>query len=112
MNTALAWYGIRTKPRFEKNISTHLNAKGYEQYLPSYRSQRRWSDRSKIIELPLFPGYVFCKFDLSNRLPILVIPGVLSIVGVGNTPFLSRNRRFRPSNKLSRRVSHTALGRR
>jgi transcription antitermination factor NusG len=54
--------------------------------LPCYKSRRRWSDRFKEIVLPLFPGYVFCQLDLSNRLPIVTTPGVNSIVGAGNIP--------------------------
>jgi transcription antitermination factor NusG len=60
--------------------------KGYESYLPLYRSKRRWSDRMVEKELPLFPGYVFCRFDPQFRLPILTTPGVVSIVSSGKTP--------------------------
>ena len=63
-----------------------MKGKGYEEYLPCYTSRRRWSDRTRTIELPLFPGYTFCRFDVGNRLPILVVPGVLSIVGTGRFP--------------------------
>ena len=80
------WYAVQLRPRFEKIVAQHLVSKGYEEYLPLYRSRRRWSDRVKEIELPLFPGYVFCKFDVADRLPILIIPGVMSIVGSGRTP--------------------------
>ena len=77
------WYAVRLRPRFEKIVAQHLQSKGYEEYLPLYRSRRRWSDRVKEIELPLFPGYIFCKFDVLDRLPILVIPGVMSVVSSG-----------------------------
>ena len=55
-------------------------------YLPLIRSVRRWSDRTKVVELPLFSGYLFCKFDIGQRLPLLLVPGVLSIVGAGKVP--------------------------
>ena len=80
------WYAVRLRPRAEKMVALHLRDKGYEEYLPLYRSRRRWSDRMKEVELPLFPGYIFCKFDVTNRLPILVIPGVISITGCGKIP--------------------------
>jgi len=80
------WYALQIRPRFEKLAAKHLSIKGYEQYLPLYASRRVWSDRIKGLELPLFPGYLFCKFNVHNRLPILVIPGVVSIVGVSKTP--------------------------
>src|SRR5262245_39203372 len=80
------WYAIQLRPRAEKMVALHLQDKGYEEYLPLYRSRRRWSDRIKEIELPLFPGYIFCKFDVTQRLPVLIIPGVVSIVGQGKLP--------------------------
>ena len=80
------WYALQVRPRFEKIVAVHLQHKGYEEYLPIYRSRRRWSDRIKEVEFPLFPGYIFCKFDARHRLPILVIPGVMSVVGVGKNP--------------------------
>jgi transcription antitermination factor NusG len=60
-----------------------LRGKGYEEFLPMYRRTNRWSDRIKEIELPLFPGYVFCRFNPHDRLPILMVPGVNSVVGIG-----------------------------
>jgi len=78
-----SWYGLRTKSRFEKVTAASLTHKGYEQYLPCYRRRHRWSDREKEIASPLFPGYVFCRFDLLHRLPILTTPGVVGVVGLG-----------------------------
>jgi len=63
-----------------------LCGKGYETYLPLYRSERRWSDRVKKLDLPLFPGYLFSRFDVLHRLPVLTTPGVTGIVGAGKTP--------------------------
>src|ERR1041384_7208080 len=83
---AKQWYAVQLKTRFEKVVALHLRGKGYEQYLPTYRSRRQWSDRIKEIELPLFPGYIFCKFDVTDRFPLLVIPGVRSVVSFGGAP--------------------------
>ena len=80
------WYALQVRPRFEKIVAVHLQHKGFEDYLPLYRSRRKWSDRVKEIDLPLFPGYIFCKFDVLRRLPILMVPGVMSIVGLGRSP--------------------------
>jgi transcription antitermination factor NusG len=66
--------------------STILRGKGYREFLPLYSTKRRWSDRVKQLELPLFPGYLFCQFDANNRLPILTTPGVIAIIGIGKTP--------------------------
>src|SRR5690349_6105864 len=80
------WYALQLRSRFEKVVAMHLQGKGYQEYLPVYRARRQWSDRVKEIELPLFPGYIFCKLDINDRLPLLVIPGVMSIVGFGGVP--------------------------
>ena len=80
------WYALHVKPRFEKYVTSQLSGKGYDTFLPSYTSKRKWSDRVKALELPLFPGYVFCRFDVKTRLPILVTPGVITVVGVGKSP--------------------------
>ena len=80
------WYAIRVKSKFEAVASAALSGKGYEPFLPLYRSRRRWSDRVKQVNLPLFPGYVFCRFDVGTRLPVLTTPGVISVVGYGREP--------------------------
>jgi transcription antitermination factor NusG len=82
----LPWYGIRTKSNHERLAAVVLQSKGYEQYLPVYRRRRRWSDRIVESDRPLFPGYVFCRFDAKKRLPIVSTPGVVSVVGFGNEP--------------------------
>jgi transcription antitermination factor NusG len=79
----LRWYAVRVRPRHEKCVSAILGNKGYQAFLPTYISRRKRPDRFKNVELPLFPGYLFCRFDLLRRLPILVTPGVVQIVGLG-----------------------------
>jgi len=81
-----SWYALHVRPRFESFVELQLGGKGYEVFLPTYISRKRWSDRVKTVVQPLFPGYVFCRFDVGARLPILVTPGVNSIIGVGKTP--------------------------
>jgi len=83
----LSWYALQIQSRLASVASATLRGKGYEEFLPLYRSRRRWSDRIKTLDLPLFPGYLFCRFDVRDRLmPILTTPGVISIVGTGKTP--------------------------
>ena len=82
-----SWYAIRTQSKFENLVSAALRGKGYQEFLPLYHSRRRWSDRIKELDLPLFPGYVFCRLDVRERLlPVLTTPGVLAILGAGKTP--------------------------
>src|SRR5215472_6031390 len=65
-----------------------LTAKGYEILAPVYRCRRKWSDRIKEIDAPLFPGYVFCRFDPDSpcTVPVVTTPGVLKILGFGGKP--------------------------
>jgi transcription antitermination factor NusG len=81
----LPWFAIQARTCAEKTACAVLQNKGYECYLPLAKSRRRWSDRIKHLEMPLFPGYLFCRFDPYNRLPVLQTPGVLQIVGIGKT---------------------------
>ena len=82
----LDWFALRVKPRAERVVADALREKGYEELLPVHKERRRWSDRIVTRETPLFPGYVFCRFDVQFRLPILTTPGVLHVVGVGKVP--------------------------
>jgi len=80
------WYALHVRSRKESIIAAELQAKGFECFLPKYTSLRRWSDRVKELEQPLFPGYLFCRFELANRRPLLLTQGVLQIVGTGRSP--------------------------
>lgn len=80
------WFAVRVRPRAEKVVADAFRGKGYEVLLPLHKERRRWSDRIVHLEMPLFGGYVFCRFDVEHRLPILTTPGVLEIVSVGRTP--------------------------
>jgi transcription antitermination factor NusG len=84
--TRYPWFALQVRVRHEVAVSDHLKGKGYEWFLPLYKSRRRWSDRVKEIEAPLFPGYLFCRFDPHDRLPILKTPGVAQIVGYNHIP--------------------------
>jgi transcription antitermination factor NusG len=80
------WYALQVRPRYEERVLRHLQGKGYEVFLPTYEFRRRWSDRLKSVVLPLFPSYIFSRFNVEKRLPILITPGVDSIVGAGKSP--------------------------
>lgn len=80
------WYAVRVRSNFERTVSTVLDYKGVEQFLPTYRSRRVWTDRIKTLELPLFPGYVFCRIPLEERNRVVTIDGVVGLVGAGRQP--------------------------
>ena len=85
-NQQWPWFAILARTGREKSAALLLENSGYECYLPVTRFSRRWSDRMKEIEVPLFPGYLFCRMNPNNRLPVLITPGVIQIVGIGKTP--------------------------
>jgi transcriptional antiterminator RfaH len=86
MNTAIPWFALQTKPRNEKQVERILTHKGYECCLPIYRQKRRWSDRVIEVELPLFPMYIFCRFNSSAIGKAISTPGVTRIIGFGGQP--------------------------
>ena len=79
-----AWFAVQVKTPRERSIAALLSLKGYQTLLPTFQSER--SGRVRSVEAPLFPGYVFCHFDVLKRLPILVTPGVIALVGRGRVP--------------------------
>ena len=85
-DSPLPWFAVRVKSNYEKPASAILRGKGFEEFVPMYRARRQWSDRIKVIDLPLFPGYLFCRLDLNKRLPLLTTPGFLYLVGKGKAP--------------------------
>jgi transcription antitermination factor NusG len=80
------WYALQVRSRREMGVACHLRGMGYEEFLPLYECRKHWSDRIKEVQAPLFPGYLFCRFDPQNRLPILKTPGVIQIVGYNRQP--------------------------
>jgi transcription antitermination factor NusG len=86
-----SWFALHVRARKEAFVLAQLESHGYECFLPLYKSVRKWSDRVKEVEQPLFPGYLFCRFDFQNRRPLVITPGVLQIVGNGKTPIAIAN---------------------
>jgi transcription antitermination factor NusG len=81
------WFALQVNSKREALISASLRTKGYEEFLPQYSDKRRSPSGVREVSLPLFPGYVFCRLDLNQRiLPVLTTPGVIGLVGVGRTP--------------------------
>ncbi|HEY7354657.1 MAG TPA: UpxY family transcription antiterminator [Terriglobales bacterium] len=100
-----AWYAAYTCSRHEKRIAQQLQDRGIEHFLPMYRSRRRWKDRTKELELVLFPGYVFVRLELINRLQVLQLPGVVRFVSFNGQPMpLSEDNIQALQNGLSHNV--------
>jgi transcription antitermination factor NusG len=86
LNRTNNWFALQVRSRWETKTAELLSGKGFETLLPTYETKRVWADRYKVVDSPLFPGYLFCRFDVHNRLPVLITPGVISVVGRGKTP--------------------------
>src|SRR5256885_9453838 len=77
------WYALYTRANHEKRVATELRERAVEHFLPLYRSVRRWKDRRVNLEMPLFPGYVFVRLALVDRLRVVQIPSAVRLVGFG-----------------------------
>jgi len=80
------WFAVQVRTRWESSTALLLSGKGYQTLLPTFSAQKRRNGRLRQVNAPLFPGYVFCQFDTQKRLPILVTPGVISVVSQGKVP--------------------------
>lgn len=80
------WFALTIKHQHECAAEGSLRAAGVETFCPTYPVRRRWSDRTKELNAPLFPGYVFGRFPLLERIRVLNTPGVARIVGFGGVP--------------------------
>jgi transcription antitermination factor NusG len=79
----LSWFAVQTKPRHEKKAAAELQEKGISAFLPLCCEKRQWSDRQRVVELPLFPQYVFVRIaqTVHTRVSVLRTNGVTSFVG-------------------------------
>lgn len=80
------WFAAYTSPRHEKHVSQQMQHRGIQNFLPLYKSMRRWKDRRKELELPIFPGYLFVRMTLRERLSVLQVPGVVQLVSFQGWP--------------------------
>lgn len=80
------WFALTVGPCHERRAERALLNQGFEAYLPAYRVRRQWSDRMKSLEMPLFPGYIFCRFGYPDRLRVLNSAGVRSVVTNAGLP--------------------------
>lgn len=82
----LPWFALQVRVRAEAMVAEMLRGRNYECLLPTYSERRTYPHRTRTVEVALFPGYVFCRFDPNRRLPVLSTPGVHHIVSCGKAP--------------------------
>lgn len=80
------WLCLQVRSGWEFRSALGLKERGYEHFIPTFKQKREWSDRTKIVEVPLFTGYVFLRFDVQNDHPVVTVPGVIRFVGTGKMP--------------------------
>jgi transcription antitermination factor NusG len=81
-----SWYALYTRHQHEKVVARNLACKGFETFLPLYAAARNWKDRTKLLNLPLFPCYVFLRGDVGRRLDILGTPGIHAFISCAGQP--------------------------
>jgi transcription antitermination factor NusG len=82
------WYVAYTSANHEKRVTEQFLQRSVDHFLPLYESVRRWKDRRVTLQLPLFPGYIFVRLALCDRLKILQVPGVARLIGFNGQPRL------------------------
>jgi transcription antitermination factor NusG len=86
LKTDPLWYAAYTSANHEKRVADQLEVRSVEHFVPLYESVRQWKDRRMKLQLPLFPGYVFVRLALRDRLRVLQVPGVARLVGFNGLP--------------------------
>ena len=82
------WFALYVNVRRERVTACALKTRGFEEFLPLCTTRRRWSDRIKELEVPLFSRYLFCRFNVQDRHRVLTTPGVEYVVGIGKVPVI------------------------
>jgi transcription antitermination factor NusG len=86
------WYVFYTYPKFERKVYEYLQQDGYESYLPMHWVTRKWSDRKKRMEVPLFPNYIFVNIERNKIFEVLKIPKLISCVTFNRMPAFLRQK--------------------
>lgn len=88
----MKWYAVYTRPRWEKKVNALLLQKGIESYCPLNKVRRKWSDRMKLVEEPLFKSYVFVKITDDDRTRVRMTDGIVNFVYWDGKPAIIREK--------------------
>lgn len=83
VHSTLPWYALKVRTGSESLAVKGLSHRGYVPFAPTFQERRRYSDRIKLSTKAVFPGYVFCRFDTANKIPVLSSPAVENVVSFG-----------------------------
>lgn len=103
------WYACYTRARHEKRVNELLQKQGVDTYLPLVERERQWADRRKTVEFPLFPGYLFSRFALSELHQVLTTPGVSTIVKLGGRPIPIPEEELNNVRRFAEALTRTGL---
>lgn len=81
-----SWYAAYVRSRYEKKVAEQFHKREIEHFLPLISRLRQWKDRKKLLDLPLFPGYIFTRIALNSRLKVITADGVIRLVGFSGRP--------------------------
>jgi transcriptional antiterminator RfaH len=84
--TGFPWFALQVRTKHELSVANFLRCRGYDPFVPFFQCRKVWSDRIKVVDAPLFPSYLFCRLNIHQRLPVLMTPGVIRIVGQKGRP--------------------------
>jgi transcription antitermination factor NusG len=94
------WYAVYTRPRWEKKVHSLLEQKGVESYCPINKVRKKWSDRIKLVEEPLFKSYVFVKIEEAERTPVRMTDGVVNFVYWNGKPAVIKEKEIQTIKKF------------
>lgn len=103
------WYAIYTRPRWEKKVHGLLTQKGIESYCPLNKIRRKWSDRIKLIEEPLFKSYVFVKVTDEDRTAVRMTNGVVNFVYWNGKPGVIKDKEIQSIQKFLGEYENVSL---
>lgn len=109
MEKGRLWYAVYTAPRAEKRVKERLDSLGVECWLPLHRSPRVWSDRIKIVEMPLYPSYLFVHCLEPELRPLLKVNGVSKIVYYDGAPAIVRDQEIEAIREFLSKAAENAL---
>ena len=103
------WLAVYTRPRWEKKVNKLLQEKGTESYCPLNKVRRKWSDRVKLVEEPLFKSYVFVKITDEDRTAVRMTPGVINFVYWEGKPAVIKEKEIATIRRLLDEYEHVEL---
>ena len=103
------WLAIYSRPRWEKKVNQLLQEKGLESYCPLNKVRRKWSDRMKTVEEPLFKSYVFVKVNEEDRTEVRMTPGVINFVYWDGKPALIKEKEINAIKQFLNEYENVAV---